>query len=118
MSTRDTVSLSAREQQAFSALQNECEQSDPGFASRLRRGAGGVTRAAAAVARFLGAHRWAGPLLVVIGALIMLATVATATWAAVMGSLVMTAGLYGIGLGRHRARRPSRLLARLPRPTR
>lgn len=100
MSTRDKVTLSARERQELAKLQSMLETADPELAKKLGRRQHGRRNAPGHLAlvlrhrlSLLGEHRWLGPVLVVIGLGLTLAAVGSTVWLGIPGALVAAVGL-------------------------
>lgn len=100
MGPQDKVTLSVRERQELAKLQSMLETADPDLAKKLarrgdRNGAGKPHLALVAPHRLslLVERRWPGPLLAVAGLGLMLFTVASLVWLAMVGAVVVTGGL-------------------------
>jgi hypothetical protein len=100
MSAGDKVRLSVRERQQLAAMQAMVEAGDPDLARKLT-GHKGTLKAALRRATHVGCmwaktcseRRWLGPLLFVLGFVLIFSTIATLAWVGVVGALMVAAGL-------------------------
>jgi Protein of unknown function (DUF3040) len=100
MSEGDKVRLSVRERQQLAAIQAMVEAGDPDLAKTLsgRRGSVQVALRRASQVVCVGVRacvkrRWLGPLLFVLGFVLIFSTIAVLPWASVAGALITAAGL-------------------------
>ncbi len=92
--------LSVRERQQLAAMQAMVEAGDPDLARKLT-GHKGTLKAASRRALHVGCmwaktcseRRWLGPLLFVLGFVLIFTTIATLAWVGVVGALMVAAGL-------------------------
>jgi hypothetical protein len=129
MSTRDSVRLSEQERRQFATIQAALEAGDPELArilSTRRRALEAVLRAALvpwrALTSWLVAQRaylclrrlclrasWPGPLLVVLGMVVIFSTISSLTWLSLAGAALVAFGL-GLWLRAWQRRRARRAL--------
>jgi hypothetical protein len=100
MDAADKIRLSVRERQQLAAIQAMVEAGDPDLARTLTGHRGTVkatfrqiSQVACVGAKFCFERRWLGPLLFVLGFVVIFATIATVPWAGVVGVLMVAAGL-------------------------
>ncbi|HTT92851.1 MAG TPA: DUF3040 domain-containing protein [Acidimicrobiales bacterium] len=100
MSEGDKVRLSVRERQQLAAIQAMVEAGDPDLAKTLTGHRGSVQaglRRASQTACMWGKtcfeRRWLGPLLFVLGFVLIFTTIAVLPWLSVVGALMAAAGL-------------------------
>jgi Protein of unknown function (DUF3040) len=111
MSAGDKVRLSVREREQLAAIQAMVEAGDPELAKTLT-GHRGLFKAAVRQAKWQGClwakagveRKWAGPLLFVLGFVLMLGTISFSAWVSVVGALLVAAGL-GLSIFRWQRRR-------------
>jgi Protein of unknown function (DUF3040) len=100
MSEGDKVRLSVRERQQLAAIQAMVEAADPDLAKTLTGHRGSVQAAlrrasqiACMWAKTCSERKWLGPLLFVLGFVLIFSTIAALPWVSVVGALMAAAGL-------------------------
>jgi hypothetical protein len=100
MSAGDKVRLSVRERQQLAAMQAMVQAGDPDLARKLT-GHKGTLKAAFRRTAHVGCmwaktcteRKWLGPLLFILGFVLIFSTIATLAWVGVVGALMVAAGL-------------------------
>jgi Protein of unknown function (DUF3040) len=93
MGTRDEASLSPQERAALAGLEARAVEDDPGLAARLAAGSRRFRLRIPAWVPGLATRLWFGPLLIMIGLLLVLISLSVSLALGVVGALVTAAGL-------------------------
>ncbi len=93
MGTRDEASLSPQERAALAGLEARAVEEDPALAARLAAGSRRFRPHIPSWAPGLGARLWFGPVLLVIGLLLVVTSLSVSLVLGVVGALITAAGL-------------------------